>query len=192
MSMIRGSGRNLICHSLSKLQGIVPEDTKQEFSDFVCRLITPTIRKLGWHPVLGEPEDDMQTRMYVLPLMVTICDDETTVKQARAVYELWKESRDQVSAEVLTAALETLAYGGGKDLYSEFSELAFSDRETPQVRERFLIALAEFQKPDLIKETLSKIERGEVQPGLIARLMSRLMTKYQGARDDLEFLCRTV
>lgn len=177
----------LICQSLSKLRGIVPDSAKQEFKDFVCRLITPTVRKLGWQPVPGEPEDDLQTRMYVLPLMVTICDDETTVKQARGIYELWKESRGNVSAEVLTAALDILAHGGDQDLYSEFVDLAFNDRETPQVRERFLIALAEFQEPQLIAETLSKIERGEVQPGLISRLVSRLMANSRAQKMTWKF-----
>lgn len=178
---------SVIASSLQVLKEAVPEDSLVGYKRFVKQLIEPTVRRLGWEVVSGEIPSDLETRKYVLPLMVTICGDDTTVKQARCIYEEWKLSQRIIPAEILTAALKVLAFAGDRELYEEFSDHAFNSA-TPQDRDRFLYSLAYFQSQELAEETLAKIKSKQVRMGDTPTLLGLLMVNVTAQHETWSFL----
>ncbi|HEV8564411.1 MAG TPA: M1 family metallopeptidase [Actinomycetota bacterium] len=166
----------LILTGLGWFDRFVEGESRERLREFVRNLVRPGLERLGWEQRDGEPDLSRLLRGELLRSLAVLGRDPEAQAQAREL-ELEASSGVHVDAHLAAAAVHIVATSGGADEYTRYREAAKA-RATPQEQLRYLYALAAFQDPGLMDQTLGACLTDDVRtqdaPYLLARaLMNR-------------------
>jgi aminopeptidase 2 len=170
----------IIASQLASLRATMDDEPLREtMKPFVRKLVSKQLKRLGWHPVEGEPYFDTLLRPTILG-MAAVADEPEVVKEALRLFAAI-EHPDDIEPELrssesntkvrrgsdLNPDLRGVVYGtavrlGGK---KEFDKLLAMHNTSTHSEERTTIAaaLTGFKQPALIKSALSKIDTPDVR-----------------------------
>ncbi|MGH7167620.1 MAG: M1 family metallopeptidase, partial [Nitrospiraceae bacterium] len=157
----------ILIDSFHALNRIIDPCDRPALEALVRDRIRPAVAELGWVARPGESELIRQLRGELLRALGTIGNDRAV--QARAA-ELYAEDAldgadrhpDALDPNVLLALIAVLAHAGDAARYDEFLH-RFRTAATPQEERRYLYALAAFQLPALLDQTLARTINGEIR-----------------------------
>jgi puromycin-sensitive aminopeptidase len=140
----------------------------------VRKTLGPAFARLGWEPAAGEDELRGQMRAMFAGTLGTIGEDQRVRQRAADLYELWHREPARANRDLLPAFVSILAYTGDEVRYGEFKR-TFKSARTPQEEQRYLFALANFQKIELLRQTMQMTLSGEVRTQNAPFLMHSLL-----------------
>ncbi len=146
-------------HALNRIRE--PGD-QAGFEALVRDRVGPAVAELGWTPRPGEDELTGQLRGDLLRAAGVLGNDAAVQEKAAAVYAQYLRDPAAVDANVLAAVIPVLAHVGDAERYDEFLA-RFRAAKTPQEEQRYLYALAGFNSPALLEQTLARTLNGEVR-----------------------------
>ena len=123
----------------------------------IAGLVRPVIADLGWEPAEGESDLTSKLRGLIVALLAVQGND--TDAQARCRQMLGDESTDPELAAAAAVAVASV----GTDLDFDQFVQRFRNAATPQLKYRFLYALAEFPNEDQTQRTIDLALSGEVK-----------------------------
>jgi puromycin-sensitive aminopeptidase len=123
----------------------------------IAELARPVVADLGWEPADGEPDLTSKLRGLLVGILAIQGNDPDA--QARCRQMLNDETTDPELAAVAAAAVASI--GTDAD-YEEFLQ-RFRTATTPQLKLRYMFALAEFPTEEQIRRTIDHALSGEVK-----------------------------
>ena len=156
------------------LDNVVDEAHRPALRAEVRRLLTPVLERLGWEPKPGESELQSQLRGSLIGALGTQGDDPKVQHRARELYARYKREPGAVDNNLVPALIAIVAHTGGEADYREFKE-RFKAARTPQEEQRYLYALADFRKSELLRDTMAMTLNGEVRTQNAPYLMMELL-----------------
>ncbi|MBK9180490.1 MAG: M1 family metallopeptidase [Acidimicrobiales bacterium] len=139
----------------------------------VRALAGPALERLSWEPAEGEDELTRELRGVLIRMLGVLGNDDAVQEEANAVQRASEREGSFVDANVAAAAVVVTAFTGAAEEYERFVERARS-AATPQEELRYLYALAEFDRPELMQRTLEASldwVRTQSAPLLLARCL---------------------
>ncbi len=171
-----------ILNGFGYLDNVVDEAHRPALRAEVRRLVTPEVERLGWEPKSGESELQSQLRGSLIGALGVQGDDQQVQKRARELYARYKHEPGSVDNNLVPALIGIVAYTGSEADYREFKE-RFKSAKTPQEEQRYLYALADFQRPELLRDTMQMTLNGEVRtqnaPYLMMELLMNTECRYE-------------
>ncbi len=147
---------------LYKLDGLVGPPARASFEKFVRDRLGPNKEKLGWTARPNEPDLTRMLRGAVLGTLGTIGQDGEVIHEARRLFKKYLAKPDAVDPDLLSAVTRIVAYNGDGRDFQQIKQL-WKEARTPEVEQRNLMALADFQRPELIGQTLALCLSDEVR-----------------------------
>ncbi len=128
---------------LGSLDRIVPDHAREAWEATVRAIVGPALERLGWEPTTEEDERTRQLRGTLVRSLAVLGRDEDTIAKARAVHDRALAGGTGLDPALVAAAVEVVAATGGPDDFDTF--VARQEKApTPQERQRYLHALADF------------------------------------------------
>ena len=157
----------ILIDSFHALNRIIDPSDRPALEALVRHRIQPAVAELGWVTRPGESELIRQLRGDLLRALGTIGNDRAVQARAAELYAddgLERGERDSgtLDPNVLPALIAVLAHVGDAARYDEFLR-RFRTAATPQEERRYLYALAAFQPPALLDQTLARTINGEIR-----------------------------
>jgi puromycin-sensitive aminopeptidase len=150
---------SILLASLTSLNRIVDPARRSRLAALVRDRVAPAVADLGWSPRSADDELTRQLRGDLLRALGVLGDDADV--QARAA-ELYATDPDSLDPNVLPAVIAVLAHAGDDARYEAFGR-RFRAAATPQEEQRYMYALAAFQQPALLEQTLARTLNGEIR-----------------------------
>ena len=148
----------------------------------VRKTLAPAFARLGWEPAAGEDELRGQLRATLASALGTLGEDPEVQKRAANLYALWQREPSRANRDLQPAFVNILAHAGDASRYTEFKQ-HFKSARTPQEEQRYLFALANFTKIELLRQTMQMTVNGEVRtqnaPFLMHSLLYNRVSRYE-------------
>jgi puromycin-sensitive aminopeptidase len=128
----------------------------------VRSLLTPSSLRLGWTRREGEDELTGSLRATITSTLGILGEDQPTQVRARSLYRQYQEDPAALDRNLVPAIVAIVAHIGDEADYREFKQ-NFKSAQNPQEEQRYLFALAGFQKPELLRQTLAMTLNGETR-----------------------------
>jgi puromycin-sensitive aminopeptidase len=171
-----------ILGGFSYLDTVVDQQHRPALQAEVRRLLTPAVQRLGWEPKAGESELQSQLRGNLIGALGVQGDDQQVQARARELYAQYKREPGSVDNNIVPALIAIVAHTGTDADYREFKE-RFKTARTPQDEQRYLYALADFQRPELLRDAMAMTLNGEVRtqnaPYLMMELLMNTECRYE-------------
>ncbi|MCK6553398.1 ERAP1-like C-terminal domain-containing protein [Candidatus Binatia bacterium] len=155
----------------------VGDGARTAFERYVCAYYEPVLTALGWDPQPEESADDRMKRAAVLGALGLVARAPAVRVEARHRLERYLDDRRSLDPNLASAVAGIAARDGDAELYDRYLERKRSASTDPEEEQRFLLALAAFEPPALIRRTLDLVLTGEVRaqdrPFLLAGLLGR-------------------
>ncbi len=166
-----------ISQRLSWLESHVLKDADREpFAALVHALFDPELTALGWDAKSGEPVDQRVKRAAVIGALGHLARDPEVLAEAGRRLERYFVERGTLEPNLVPVVANLVARDGDAALYARFLERKrASAAHDPEEEERFLYALASFEKSELIAGTLELAFTDDVRPQDRAFVLSRLL-----------------
>ncbi len=159
---------------LGYLDIIVNDAERPALAAATCELVSGAAERLGWDPRPGEDELMRPLRGMLMGSLGTLGDDHEVQRRAAEVYERYLKEPGAVDRDLVPPVINILAYCGDKARYDEFKQ-HFKSARTPQEEQRYLFALANFRRPELLRATMEMTLNGEVRTQNAPYLMHSLL-----------------
>ncbi len=169
------------------LDTVVDQQHRPALQAEVRRLLTPAVERLGWAPKPGESELQGQLRGSLIAALGTQGDDPQVQARARELYAQYKREPGSVDNNLVPALISIVAHAGSETDYREFKE-RFKSAKTPQDEQRYLYALADFRRPELLRDTMQMTLNGEVRTQNAPYLMMELLMNTECRYEAWDFL----
>ncbi len=161
----------------------VADEVRTLFETFVADYYREQFAAMGWEPRPDEPVDERMKRATVIGAIGAVARVEAVRAEARLRLEQYLVDRTALDANLASVVVGLAARDGDAALYERYLERKRSAVSDPEEEQRFLLALAAFEVPDLIQRTLDLALSSEVRSqdrtfllaGLLARRASRLI-----------------
>ncbi len=161
---------------------VVADEVRAPFEAFVADYYRDQFDTLGWDPGPGEPVDERLKRAAVIGAMGGIARVESVRAEARLRLEQYFTDRAALDPNLASVVSGLAARDGDAALYERYLERKRGAATDPEEEQRFLLALAAFEVPDLIQRTLNLAlsadvrgqDRAFVLAGLLGRRAARL------------------
>ena len=148
----------------------------------VRKTLAPAFARLGWEPAAGEDELRGQLRATLASALGTLGEDADVQGRAAELYALWQREPSRANRDLQPAFVNILAHTGDAARYAEFMQ-HFKSARTPQEEQRYLFALANFTKIELLRQTMQMTLNGEVRtqnaPFLMHSLLYNRISRYE-------------
>lgn len=132
---------------------IVPTSDQRRFAALVHELIGPLWKELGWNPKLNEDEETRLARAAALRAMGALAWDEDVLAELPRRLALYEARPDSLDPTLVTPVVRLCARTSNSPLFDRFLQ-SFQSAATPEDRDRYLTALADFRKPALAQKLL--------------------------------------
>ena len=160
----------------------VADEVRERFEAFVADYYRGQFATLGWQPRPGESVDERMKRATVIGALGAVARVDAVRTEARSRLEQYFIDRASLDANLASVVVGLAARDGDAALYERYLERKRSAVSDPEEEQRFLLALAAFEVPDLIQRTLDLALSTEVRSqdrtfllaGLLGRRASRL------------------
>jgi puromycin-sensitive aminopeptidase len=164
----------LVISALTLMDLMTPSEGR-EFLAVRCReALAPILEEVGFEAQEGEREGTSRLRAAVIQAMGTIGQDGETIADCKDLFVKEMSIESNIDPDIISAVLAVVASNGDE---AEFAFILdrYRHPSTPQEENRYLMALARFKHPELIKKVLS-MTLGEIRsqngPFVIASLLS--------------------
>lgn len=158
---------------LRDLRQIVPDDLLPAFEERVRSLVRPQADNYGWSPKPDESDLENSLRGDLIRALGTIGSDPDTVARAKPLGRQLLADPRSIDPVVGQASLFVLAAHGDDDDFAAV-RAAYDSAPTPQLRQRYLQALAAFDGESFVAQvfewTLDGTVRGQDAAWLVARM----------------------
>ena len=155
----------------------VSDAARPAFERFVGEYYRPFFDALGWEPRPEESADERLKRAVVLGALGSIARHPAVRAEARRRLERYFTDRGSLDPNLTSVVAGLAARDGDPTLYDGYLERKRSAAIDPEEEQRFLLALAAFEVPELIERTLqlalSTEVRAQDRPFLLAGLLGR-------------------
>jgi alanyl aminopeptidase len=142
---------------------LVTDELRAGYARFVRKLYGERARALGWRPRPGEDEDTGLLRRRLVSVAANQGEDRALIDEAGRLVRAWLDHRTAIDPDMLDVAVDVAARHGDRALYDRF--LAEARKATDRLdRRRLIQALANFEDPALVAESLSLFLRGDFDP----------------------------
>jgi aminopeptidase N len=168
--------------SAHHLHRILEEAQNRFFAERFRAILLPAIERLSWSARSGEIELDSQLRGDLIAALGTLGEDKDCQERTRRLYAQFEQDAGSVDRNLIPALLAIVAHTGAEADYEQFYS-RFKNAQTPQEEQRYLFALANFRRPNLIERTLQLTVNGEVRTQNAPYLMRNLLLN-RAARDS--------
>lgn len=161
----------------------VADEVRTLFETFVADYYREQFAALGWKARPDESVDERMKRATVIGAMGAVARVEAVRAEARLRLEQYLVDRTSLDANLASVVVGLAARDGDAALYERYLERKRNAVSDPEEEQRFLLALAAFEVPDLIQRTLDLALGSEVRSqdrtfllaGLLGRRASRLI-----------------
>ena len=174
---------SILLASFGTLNRLIDSAHRPRLAALVRDRIASVFGELGWTLRPGEDELTRQLRGDLVRVMGVLGDDRAV--QAKAA-ELYRSAAD-LDPNVLPALIGVLAHAGDRARYDEFLA-KFRSATTPQEEQRYLYALAAFQQPSLLSQTLARTINGEFRTQDAPFVARALLMSVYGREAAWEFV----
>jgi alanyl aminopeptidase len=165
----------------------VADELRPNYARFVRKLYGERAHALGWRPKPGEGEDTGLLRRRLVRLVANQGEDRALIDEAGRLVRAWLVERQGIDPDMLDVALDVAARHGDRALYDQF--LAEAKRTTDLTDRRRLIgALAGFEDPALVGESLSLFLRGDFDAREAGPLLFGARHRRQATAQTLAFV----
>ena len=176
-----------ILAAFAYLDNVVDEAHRPALQAEARSLLNPVLERLGWEPKAGESELQSQLRGSLIGALGTQGDDPKVQQRARELYATYKRDPAAVDNNLVPALIAIVAHTGGEADYREFKD-RFKNAHTPQEEQRYLYALADFRKPELLRDTMQMTLNGDVRTQNAPYLMMELMMNTECRYEAWDFM----
>jgi puromycin-sensitive aminopeptidase len=159
------------CHHLNR---ILDEAQCASLQARIRSVISPAVDRLTWEPRAGETELEGQLRGDLIGALGTVGEDETCQQRARALFAQYERDSSSVDRNLIPALAAIVSHTGGGSDYENFVR-RFKSAATPQEETRYLFALANFRREELVDRTLQLTINGEVRTQNAPYLMRNIL-----------------
>jgi puromycin-sensitive aminopeptidase len=153
----------------------------EPFERFVAHRFGPAFAALGWEPSPGETEATRVRRSALLGLVGGVAGEPAVIAEAAQRCERYLADRRGLDPNLADAVVSLAARAGDARRQRRF-ERAMQKAATPQEQRRFLFALADFTRAELVDHTLSLSLTDAVATQDVIFLLVRLLAN-PAARD---------
>ncbi len=123
------------------------------FTAFVSALFGPLWRELGWDAAPGEDEDRRLMRADLLWVLGAIVQDEEILSELPRRQMRYLRKPHSIDPIMVTPLLRLCARSDGGKRFEQFLE-KFEKSKTPEIRDQYLLALTDFNKPALARQLI--------------------------------------
>jgi alanyl aminopeptidase len=169
---------------------LVSDELRAGYARFVRKLYGERARALGWKARPGEDEDTGLMRRRLIAVAANQGQDRVLIDEAGRLVRGWLDQRKGIDADMLDVALDVAARHGDRTLYDRFLVEARKTTDR-QERRRLIQALASFEDPALVAESLSLFLRGDFdvrESGALLFGGRRSRRREQATSQTLEFI----
>ncbi|HEX2849511.1 MAG TPA: M1 family metallopeptidase [Acidimicrobiales bacterium] len=170
----------MVLGPLGLFERVLPESSLDDLRRFVRRLATPAFDRVGWEPAAGESEKVGTVRALLVSALGGVGADEGVRSHAAELHTAYLRDRLAVTPDLVPAIVGVVARNGGEGEYQQFLD-RFRAPATPQEEVRYLMALAAFRHPGLIRRTLELAGSGEVRTQNAPYLINNVLANPHGA-----------
>jgi aminopeptidase N len=157
------------------------------FRDWLRARFEPAFAALGWEPERSEPDATRVRRAALLTLAGAIGGSETLRDAAALRCRRYLADRGSLDANLADGVVALAARGGGAALHTRFRRAA-AGAGTPQEQRRFLMALADFRDPALVRRSLALSLGPAVATQDVVLFLARLMANPAAAQATWSFV----
>jgi puromycin-sensitive aminopeptidase len=150
-------------------------------------ILLPALERLGWSARSGESELERQLRGDLIAALGTLGEDKASQERARALHIQFGREPTSVDRNLVPALVSVVAHTGAEADYEDFYS-RFKNAQTPQEEQRYLFALANFRRANLIERTLQLTINGEVRTQNAPYLMRNLLLNRHARHSAWPFL----
>ncbi|HYD49428.1 MAG TPA: M1 family aminopeptidase, partial [Terriglobales bacterium] len=178
----------------------VSEDARPAFERMITDFFQPQLERMGWDPRPGESADERMKRATILGALGGIARDNHVRHKVRELLDRYLEDRNSIDPNMASVVVSIAARDGDGALFERYLMTKRAATHDPEEEQRFLLALAAFERPELIRRTLELSGRDdEVRPqdrtfllgSMLGRREARLLT-WQHVREQWEVMQRTM
>jgi puromycin-sensitive aminopeptidase len=156
---------------------VVADDARPRFERFVEQYYQSQFDALGWDPRPDEPVDERLKRAAIIGALGGVARSEPVRREARRRLEQYFTDRASLDPNLASVVVGLAARDGDRGLYGRYLDRKRGAATDPEEEQRFLLALAAFEVPDLIQRTLdlalSADVRAQDRTFLFASLLGR-------------------
>jgi puromycin-sensitive aminopeptidase len=134
----------------------------------------PALAELGWEPAPEEPADTRLRRAVLVGLLGEVAAWPPVLAAAERRFEAYLERRDAIDPNLADPVVSLAARTGGAARFGAV-QAAFASAATPQERRRFLLALADFREPALVRRMLALCLGPRVPTQDVALVLARAL-----------------
>lgn len=156
---------------------VVREAEEERFGRYVEAFFRAQWQSLGWEPRPDETDDDRVRRAILLHLLGNIARARDLRSAAAERIGRYFEERSSLDANLVSAVASVAAAEGDRALYERYLAHKRAAAQEPEEEHRFLMALASFERPELVERTLRLVLSEEVRaqdaPFVLNALLAR-------------------
>jgi puromycin-sensitive aminopeptidase len=157
--------------------------------DWSCEWIRADVRDLALpmlsalETIASENSTELQRELqgFLIAEIATLANDSGIQERAVARYKEFCHDRRSVAPELVSALTTVFAHCGAENDFEHVLE-AYRSSQTPQEKQRYLLALGEFQQPASVQRvlemTLSDEMRRQDVPSILRKLLSSRHSRY--------------
>jgi puromycin-sensitive aminopeptidase len=146
----------------------------ERLRDRIAERFGPALAELGWDPDPDEPADTRVRRGVLVGLLGDVAAWPPVLATASARFDGYLARRDSLDPNLADAVVSLAARGGNAERFDAVLR-AFEAAVTPQERRRFLLSLADFREPRLVRRALALCLTPRVPTQDVAILVARLL-----------------
>ncbi len=135
-------------------QMIHASDATASFRRFVTQMLLPVWEAVGWDTRATEDDEHRTMRAAALWGLGGLARDEDILSELPRRQTRYFAKPDSLDATLVSPVLRVMARVGGGDQFDLYLS-KFREGRTPEDRDRYLLALAEFTRPDLAEKLLA-------------------------------------
>jgi hypothetical protein len=137
-------------------------------------VISPALERLTWEPRAGETELESQLRGDLIGALGTVGEDESCQQRARGLFAQYERDSSSVDRNLIPAVVAIVSHTGAGSDYENFVNRVKA-AATPQEETRYLFALANFRREELVDRTLQLTINDEVRTQNAPYLMRNIL-----------------
>lgn len=163
--------------------------TSDRLEAWIRQLFGPSFEQVGWQ---GGPRESRLRRLRrsrLLGIVANLGHDDDLVGEANLRCADYLADRDSLDPDLADSVVGIAAARGGPRLYSRLHRASRS-AHTPQESRRFLLALADFENPDLIDRTLGLLLTDEIATQDVVFVLTRLFSNTAATQKTWDFVRR--
>jgi alanyl aminopeptidase len=152
---------------ISELGGVeeafVTDDLRDEFAEYVERMLAPALDRFGLEASPDEDETVTGFRPRLIAWMGDVAQNESVIAWAATRANGYMSDHSSLDPAIAGVCLGILAKDGDQELY-EAMQKGFMDARNPAVRANYLAALGRFEDPKIRQQALAFTLEGPLRP----------------------------